>query len=100
MTPFTGESTDSEAEIIDSDSSPKASPSGFKSYIQDENKKTSTLLSERIYDQPFDCLPNVKRKETWFTNRLSLGKTSTMKASPKLLKKCAPYTEENMRTVC
>ena len=99
MTPFTGESTDSEAEMIENDSSPAASPTGFKSYISNGNRKTATLSSDSLYDLPYDCLPNAKKKESWFTQKLNTGKASTLIRSPKLLKKCAPYTEENMRKV-
>jgi len=97
VTPFTGESTDSEADGVDSDPSPTASPSGFKSYISNGDAKSTTLSSETLYDLPYDCLPNAKKKEFLFTHKKTAGNTSTLKRSPKILRKCAPYTEENMR---
>ena len=99
MTPFTGESTDSEADLVENDSSPTASPTGFKSYIATVNRKSGTIASDGVYDVPYDCLPNFKKRETWFGNKRNAGKASTMKGSPKVLKRCAPYTAENMRTV-
>lgn len=99
VTPFTGESTDSEADLADTES-PASSPSAFKSYIQNENRKTATLASEPAYDVPYDCLNNVKKRESWFTLKRTPAKANTMSKSPKVLKRCAPYTAENMRTVC
>ncbi|XP_065062028.1 pleckstrin homology domain-containing family H member 2-like [Rhopilema esculentum] len=100
MTPFTGESTDSEADLADVES-PAGSPtqsSTFKSYISDTKSKSSTLSSESIYDLPYDSVTKAKHRETWFITKQSSAKNSTMSRSPKILRKCAPYTAENMRT--
>ena len=101
MTPFTGESTDSEADLADVES-PVGSPtqsSTFKSYISDTKSKSTTLSSESIYDMPYDNVTKAKHRETWFISKQSSTKNSTMSRSPKILRKCAPYTAENMRTV-
>ena len=99
MTPFSGESTDSEADIADSEvaNDSSQSRSRFKSYIDEAD----TMKSDHTYDLPYDSVigkktPETKRKGTLFSNK---NKTGTMSRGQKLLKTCAPYTAEHMRTV-
>ena len=99
MTPFSGESTDSEADIADSEMTNDSSQSRsrFKSYIDEAD----TMKSDHTYDLPYDSVigkktPETKRKGTLFSNK---NKTVTMSRGQKLLKTCAPYTAEHMRTV-
>ena len=99
MTPFSGESTDSEADIAESEGANDSSQSRsrFKSYIDEAD----TMKSDHTYDLPYDSVigkktPETKRKGTLFSNK---NKTGTMSRGQKLLKTCAPYTAEHMRTV-
>lgn len=99
MTPFSGESTDSEADIADTEATNDSSQSHsrFKSYIDEAD----TMKSDHTYDLPYDSVigkktPEPKRKGTLFSNKT---KTGTMSKGQKLLKTCAPYTAEHMRTV-
>eukprot|EP00794_Sanderia_malayensis_P020288 gene20287-22274_t len=94
--PFSGDSTDSEAEMIDSEQIRNTPPSGFTSYLPTDTIDTASSGDSSIYNLPYDSVDDTKPKQTIPT---VVQKSNTPDPVNKnVLKTCAPYTAQNMRT--